>query len=225
VKVAALYDVHAMPVALGAVLAEVERERVDVVLFGGDLVVGPFPREVVATARALPNARFVRGNAERDPYPWDREHLDADALAWLAALPLTASLDGVLYCHAAPDDDEAYVTAITPPDALRDRYAGVEERTVVIGHTHTQFDLRAGDLRVVNAGSVGWPYEDEAAAYWALVDDGEPSFRRTPFDVERTAAEVGASGWPLAARFVESLGGTPTREEAIAHFEGLRRGA
>ena len=66
----------------------------------------------------------------------------------------------------------------------------------MIGHTHHQFDRRAEDVRVVNAGSVGWPYEGDVAAFWAVVDDGEPSFRRTGFDVERAAAEIRASGWP-----------------------------
>jgi len=225
VKVAALYDVHAMPVALEAVLAEAEREPADVVLFGGDLIVGPFPREVVERARELPNARFVRGNAERDPYDWDRAELGEAHLAWLAALPLTASIDGVLYCHAAPHDDEAYVTAETPEDALVSLYGAVEEGVVVLGHTHHQFDLRAGRVRVVNAGSVGWPYEDEVAAHWVLVERGWLSFRRTPFDVERTAATITASRWPGAADFVqENLNGRPTRPEAIAHFEQLRRG-
>jgi diadenosine tetraphosphatase ApaH/serine/threonine PP2A family protein phosphatase len=117
------------------------------------------------------------------------------------------------------------VTAVTPPDALAELYAGVDERVVVIGHTHTQFDLRAGDLRVVNAGSVGWPYEDEVVAHWLLVDDGEPSFRRTPFDLERTAAAIRATAWPEGEQFVgETLQGRPTRDEAVVHFEGLRRG-
>ena len=53
-------------------------------------------------------------------------------------------------------------------------------------------------VRVVNAGSVGMPYEGEVAAFWLAVEDGEPSFRRTPFDVERAIAEIRASGWPPA---------------------------
>ena len=44
-KVAALYDVHGMPWALEAVLAENEP---DAIVFGGDLVWGPYPRETLA---------------------------------------------------------------------------------------------------------------------------------------------------------------------------------
>ena len=39
-KVAALYDVHGNLPALEAVLAEVEREEPDLVVFGGDLAAG-----------------------------------------------------------------------------------------------------------------------------------------------------------------------------------------
>jgi putative phosphoesterase len=223
VKVAALYDVHGMPYALEAVLAEVEREGFDVVLFGGDLIAGPFPREVVEVARGLGNARFVRGNAEHDPGEWDRARLSAPELEWLAAWPFSQSIDGVLYCHATPRDDTTITTVFTPEDALRESFGAVEERVVVIGHTHHQFERRVGEARIVNAGSVGMPYEGEVAAFWAAVEEGEPSFRKTPFDVARAAAEIRASGWPGAEEFVaENLLQAVSRDEAAEYFEGQR---
>jgi putative phosphoesterase len=221
-RVAALYDVHGMPHALEAALRAAEDERVDLVLFGGDLVTGPFPGRALKLARSV-EARFVRGNCERMPSEWDVEHLEVEDLRWLAELPVTVSLDGVLYCHATPNDDSEITTAVTPDEALRQAFGDVEERTVVIGHTHHQFSRAAGNVRVVNAGSVGMPYEDDVAAFWVLVEDGEPSFRRTPFDVARAAAEIRASGWPGAGAFVaENLLEAPSRDEAIAHFERSR---
>ena len=214
-KVAALYDVHGMPWALEAALADAG--DVDAIVFGGDLIDGPFPERVVEVARGL-DAHAVRGNCEREPSDWDRERLAAGWLAWLAGLPLSISLDDVLYCHAAPDDDLPITTVFTPDDTLAERFpAG----TTVIGHTHHQFDRRVGDVRVVNAGSVGMAYEGEVAAFWALVADGEPQLRKTPFDVERAIAEVEASGWPAAEAFVaENLRSAVARDEAAALLEG-----
>lgn len=75
-------------------------------------------------------------------------------------------------------------------------------------------------MRVVNAGSVGMPHEDEVAAFWALVEDGEPLFRRSAFDIERAVAEVRASGWPLAETFVaENLLAAPSRNAHITAIE------
>jgi predicted phosphodiesterase len=214
VRVAALYDVHAMPWALEAVLEEAR--DADAIVFGGDLIFGPYPRRALELARSV-DALFVRGNAERDPSAWDREQLSGGDLRWLAELPLTQSLDGVLYCHAAPDDDMPITTVFTPDETITARFpAG----TTVIGHTHHQFDRRVGDVRVINAGSVGMAYEGEVAAFWALVADGEPQFRKTPFDLERAITEIEASGWPEAAAFVaENVRVAITREEAAAHFE------
>jgi predicted phosphodiesterase len=217
VKIAALYDVHAMPWALEAVLAEVDA---DAIVFGGDLVGGPYPRETLELARSV-DATFVRGNAERELTDWDRLQLADDDIAWLAELPLSAFVDGILYCHATPHDDMPITTAITPDDVIAAAFGS--DGTVVIGHTHHQFDRRVGGLRVVNAGSVGMPYEGEVAAFWLLVEDGEPHFRRTQIDIERAAHAILDSGWPGASEFVaENVRTAVSRDEAVRYFESTR---
>src|SRR6476469_11086380 len=197
-RVAALYDVHAMPWALEAVLAEVEA---DAIVFGGDYLSGPYPRETVAQIRSL-NAHAVRGNCEDLAEEWEREELVPGDLEWLQSLPLSIVVDGVLYCHAAPGDNTPITTAATPDEAVAATFAG-HTGTIVIGHTHHQFDRRVGDLRIVNAGSVGMAYESDVAAYWTILDDGEPTFRRTRFDVGRAVAEMRKSDWPHAPEFIE----------------------
>jgi hypothetical protein len=64
-RVAALYDVHANLLALQAVLVDVSRAEVDLVLFGGDLVSGPLPQETIDRLRGLEWAVSIRGNADR----------------------------------------------------------------------------------------------------------------------------------------------------------------
>jgi hypothetical protein len=64
-------------------------------------------------------------------------------------------------------------------------------------------------------------YEGEVAAFWLVVDDGEPSFRKTPFDVDAAIEALEASDWPGAASFIdENLRRAVTRDEAIAAFGG-----
>ncbi|HEY2327390.1 MAG TPA: metallophosphoesterase family protein [Gaiellaceae bacterium] len=203
-RVAALYDVHGMPWALEAVLADLG--DVDAIVFGGD-VTGPCTDETLALARSV-DATWIRGNGE-ELYDWGRE------------LPLVAELDGVTYCHATPQDNTTMTTAITPDEDFVRLFG--EHGTFVIGHTHHQFDRRIGDLRVVNAGSVGMPYEGEVAAFWALVVDGDPQFRKTSIDVERAVAGIRVSGWDTGEEFIaENLLVAVDRDETIAHFEGQR---
>jgi predicted phosphodiesterase len=203
VRVAALYDIHGMPWALEAVLAEVDA---DAIVFGGDIT-GPCDDETLELARSA-EATWIRGNGE-EPYDWGRE------------LPLTVELDGVTYCHATPTANTPMTTVFTPGDDLRSMFG--ERGTFVIGHTHHQFDRRVGELRVVNAGSVGMPYEGEVAAFWALVVDGEPQFKKTPIDVERAIAGIRASGWEGGEAFIaENLLVAVNRDEAAHHFESQR---
>jgi len=214
VRVAALYDVHAMPHALEAVLDEVKREGVDAIVFGGDVFWGPFPAETLELVRSV-DAQFVRGNCDREPNDWVLAQLDGDAVEWARSWPATVEVDDVLYCHATPQSDMPMLTDASPDERFDQALAGVDARLVVAGHTHMQF--RRG--KFVNAGSIGMPYEDDVAAFWAIVSD-DVEFKRTPFDVERTIAEIEASQWPDRKEFVaENLRVPPSRREATELFE------
>ena len=50
-RVAALYDIHGNLAALEAVLSEVEREEVDAIVVGGDVLYGPCQSECMALLR------------------------------------------------------------------------------------------------------------------------------------------------------------------------------
>jgi putative phosphoesterase len=219
--IAALYDVHGNLPALEAVLADLEREGVDAIVFGGDLTWGPLPHETLALARSVANASFVRGNCDRDPDEWERSCLSDDEVAFLQSLPETVVQDGVLFCHATPRSDDEVVTPATPDERLAEILAGVEQRVVVAGHTHMQQNRFIDGIRFVNAGSVGLPYEGEVAAFWALLVDGEPKLRKTALDPDRIADAFRKSGWPPAARVLrENVLETVTREQATRELEG-----
>ena len=236
-RVAALYDVHGHLPALEAVLAEPDVEAADLVLVGGDFAAGPMPAETVDLLRSQgARTRFIRGNAERElwaPSPpreggpppgvleWTCERLGDERIHFLQSLPETfaapvTALGQVLFCHGTPRSDEEIVTELTPDERLREVLEGVDVAVVVCGHTHVQFDRTVGAKRLVNAGSVGMPYEDEPGAYWALLGP-DVELRRTSFDAEEAAARIAATGYP---------GEIPTasRREASEYFEGLARG-
>jgi diadenosine tetraphosphatase ApaH/serine/threonine PP2A family protein phosphatase len=232
--IAALYDVHGNLPALEAVLSELG-ER-DPIFVGGDVVAGPWPAEALERLRALGDrVAWVRGNADRElgeparqreggPPPevleWVRSRLSEEQLDFVTRLPTrrAASVDGlgpVLFCHATPRSDDELLTGISPDERWADALSGVSERTVVVGHTHVQFDRQVGEMRVVNAGSVGMPYEARPGAYWVRLGP-DVEFRRTGYDVDAAAEAIGTTGWPE-----EWPAATP--EEATEFFERISR--
>jgi predicted phosphodiesterase len=229
-----LSDVHGNAVALAAVLEEVRRERVDLVVFGGDLTWGPLPEETLALVGGIETpALFVRGNAERallepsdqptERQRWLEHRHSAEARALLAefveaAVVEIAGLGPVRFCHGSPRSDEELVTPATPESRIRDLAANVPERVIVTAHTHLQFDRRVGGLRVVNAGSVGMPYEGRPGAFWAVLGP-DVSLRRTDYSLDEAVARYRASGDPLAEQMVELLLNPPTRAEVIEDAE------
>ncbi len=229
-RVAALYDIHGNLPALEVVLAEVERERVDAIVIGGDIAAGPpEPREVVELLRSLPTAYCIRGNADRlrDPefaedegLAWLLQRLDEEQADWLVGLPFSVVLDDTLYVHATPVDDTTIVTEVTTDEKLADLLRDVAQGRVVAGHTHMQLERRVGDRLFVNAGSVGWPYEGRPGAYWAILDEGV-ELRRTDYDRERAAELVRQSGHPRADEIAaENILVSAPRAEALAVFGG-----
>ena len=77
---------------------------------------------------------------------------------------------------------------------------------VVAGHTHMQFDRTRRRRSLVNAGSVGMPYEDEPGAFWAQLGPGV-ELRRSDYD----PAALGGFEYPPASR-----------REAAEYFESVR---
>jgi hypothetical protein len=65
-RVAALHDIRGNSVALRVVLAELEREGVDLIVVGGDVVPGPLPTQTIELLRSLQDrAVLVRGITDR----------------------------------------------------------------------------------------------------------------------------------------------------------------
>jgi putative phosphoesterase len=220
VRVAALHDVHGNLPALEAVLAEATAAGVERVVCGGDAVAGPFPRESLELLMRA-DAVFVRGNADRELSDWVAARLDPLAREFLAGLPTTVSLDGVLYCHGSPRSDEEILTRVSPDERFRAALAGVDERLVVGGHTHVQFERELDGRRFVNAGSVGLPYEGKQGAFWALVVDGTPELRRTPYAVDAAVTAIRTSGYPDAEQLAGWLLEPEDPDEVSAYFESI----
>ena len=240
-RVAALYDIHGNLPALEAVLEEVCQANVDLIVVGGDAVVGPMRLETLSCLLNLDiPVQFIQGNAESEvlaqmqgttvtvPEPfreglrWVTGQLYPEYEQELAGWPLTFStnipgLGEVLFCHATPRNNTEIFTRLTSEDHLLPVFEGVSAAVVVCGHTHMQFDRMVGRTRVVNAGSVGMPFDDPGA-YWLLLGP-DVQLRHTPYDLREAAERIKATGYPQAIDFSDNnVLSPPTATRALEAF-------
>src|SRR5256884_7518518 len=127
-KIAAMYDIHGNLPALEAVLSEIDREGMDVIVVGGDMVPGPMPREVLEVLLSLGDrVSWIRGNCERDVVEafdggtlshiqskevreatvWTAGQMERRHRDFMAALPekISFRVEGGgegLFCHGSP---------------------------------------------------------------------------------------------------------------------------
>lgn len=242
-RVAALYDIHGNLPALEAVMVAVDADGVDCVVIGGDVALGPMPRDVLDRLSGFgPRAHYVRGNCDRimvdafdgrpitsvppsvrDNVIWAAAQLDRRHRDFLASLPTTITIDvdsigSVLFCHATPRSDEEIFTAQTPEDRLRPMVASTQEPIIVCGHTHMQFRRRLDATEIVNAGSVGMPF-GAPGAHWLRLGPGI-ELERTDYDLESAAARITRTSFPQAAEFAARyVLHPPSEAEMLAAFE------
>jgi predicted phosphodiesterase len=240
-RIAALYDIHGNVPALEAVLDEVRRERVDLIVVGGDVLPGPMPREALSLLLTceIP-VRFLKGNGDREAVAlstgspstdvpdafqpavrWSGQQLNAAEAETVVSWPQLIRVDvrglgTVMFCHATPRSDRESFTRITPEATLRPIFDPIGVDVVVCGHTHMQFDRMIGPTRVVNSGSVGMPF-GVPGAYWLLIGP-EIERRRTTYDLEQAATRIRATNYPDADAFANRALDPPSEEEMLGVF-------
>lgn len=242
-RVAAIYDIHGNLPALEAVLEDVRRAGVELVVVGGDVLPGPMPRETLDCLFDLDlPIQFIRGNGDRIALEeragaevvglpasvratvrWVAEQLSPADVHRISAWPESFAVDvrgvgHVLFCHATPRNDTEIFTRLTPEDRLLAIFEPTGASVVVCGHTHMQFDRMIGRTRVVNAGSVGMPYGDPAA-YWLLLGPSV-QLRRTSYDLERAAERLRAASYPQASEFADNDVLRPRSEREMLELLG-----
>jgi len=186
-RIALVADIHANAWALDAVLADIEKQRVDTVFNLGDILYGPLkPRATFDRLQALGDLLTIRGNQDRQIYDateQDRranptldyviEDLGEEPIQWLQTVPPTAIFEEEIFlCHGTPGSDETYLLEdvasgmplLRPESEILRQVKSVRHPVIVCGHSHIpRLVSMANGQMIVNPGSVGLPaYSDDA---------------------------------------------------------------
>jgi predicted phosphodiesterase len=220
VKVLIIADVHGNLEALDAVLADPH----DALICLGDMVgYGPDPGACVRRIMGE-SPIIVRGNHDHAvatgaaPGCLPSFHWLAQATAQLAAvqlsegeradlagLPLRESetIDGALYhlVHATPSDP-MYGYLEPGCEAWTHELRDIDPGILLVGHTHLPFRHEVAGHTLLHPGSVGQPRQGDPRASYIVIEDGNISFCRAVYPVERTVAKLERSGIEPAAAAV-----------------------
>jgi predicted phosphodiesterase len=157
---------------------------------------------------------------------WTESVLSPDNADWLRSLePSAARADAELF-HGSPRDPVwDYVLS---HEVARESLEATTAPLVIVGHSHVALalsldgdDLEGGpapaatEVRtdgrrwLLNPGSVGQPRDGDPRAAYLLIEDGprRGTFRRVPYPIEKTQAEIRSHGLPLtlAARLAHGV--------------------
>lgn len=175
-RIGVISDIHSNLDALDAALSGMDGSVAEIWCAGDVVLQYRFSNEVTARLRAA-GAVAIQGNHDMmlvSPAGADaRRNADADAVAWLASLPLRheATIDGcrLLMVHGSPW--EPHGDYVRPHDQRWHRADDLGADIVITGHTHEPMVERFGNTLVVNPGSVGEPRQrDDRAPTYAIVD-------------------------------------------------------
>lgn len=231
-RVAILSDIHGNLISLEAVLTDLERQKIDQIVCLGDVAtLGPQPKETVARLRQL-DATFIMGNHDTyliDPAKakqyvdapwflnkvnWCIEQLSDDDLDFVkqflpyTKISLPSKIEMLCY-HGSPDSNTDILLPMTPPTTVDTMLGGYRCHIMVGGHTHIQMMRQHKGTLLLNAGSVGMPFEQALFIHaprllpWAeyLIVNAEPQgvsadLRRVKIDLDQVRQTARESTMP-----------------------------
>ncbi len=169
--------------SLQAVIADIERQNVNEIIFLGDAAtLGPQPHEVLQLLRQL-GCPCIIGNHETylfkpslgqaymggtqgfsDILTWCRARLTPKDYQFMRTfqpmLKVKLESDNTLICfHGSPRRHTDNIFATTPSEEVNEMLAGRGATVMAGGHTHVQMLRQHMGVLIVNAGSVGLPFE------------------------------------------------------------------
>ncbi len=199
-RLAIVTDIHGNRHALLAVLEDLQRQRVDDVVFGGDAALfGSRPRECWECVLEL-GWHVVQGNTDRyianlaeklstlaDPagihaqflrtnVDWVSNRLGPSLIQAMGEMTREIRFDSsagtLLVVHGVPGDDEIGWARNDDEHEIATKLGKTDAAVVASGHTHTAAIRYVDNILAVNCGAVGRSHDGQPGlATYTVVDD------------------------------------------------------
>jgi predicted phosphodiesterase len=152
-RYAIISDIHGNVDALQTVLADIEKQSVDMIICLGDIV-GYYPnpeqcvelvKENVTYAVAGNHDYAATGRIDTSNFTyyafaameWTKRNLSASAKEYLASLPLTLELENMFFSHSSPSNPQDFIYVFPDSEvAIFEAFSSLVHTLNFIGHTH-----------------------------------------------------------------------------------------
>ncbi len=215
-KLAVLSDIHGNMFALNAVLEGIKKHNPERILCLGDLAMaGPEPNKTIDFVKTQ-DWTVIQGNTDEMIAHYSQEVFDkvkegapimANALKcdveeiteknkeYLKNLPINKCLEvegiKILMVHGSPRKNNENIYPDMDTDLIEKIFNEVDADLVFCGHTHIPCGYQTNSkITVVNDGSVGRPFTDDAKACYVIADinDGKITIEHHFVDYNKTQA-------------------------------------
>ncbi len=215
-KFAVLSDIHGNMFALRAVLADIEKQKVDRILCLGDLAMaGPEPNKVIDFVKTQ-DWTVIQGNTDEmianfSEELFDKLHKDAPIMAnalkkdvediseenilYLKNLPINKCIEvegiKILLTHGSPRRNNENIYPNMDIKIIEDIVQDADADLIFCGHTHIPCGYQTNSkITIINDGSVGRPFTEKPDACYVLADvkNGQFEIEHRTLDYDRDSA-------------------------------------
>jgi len=139
-------------------------------------------------------------------FEWTKRHSTQRAKDYMKSLPESISFmterKKVMLFHATPHKNNLYWYEERPEKFFLEMAEKTRADVMIYGHTHKPYRKDVKGKVFINAGSVGKPKDGDPKACLTLLEisgqDIRHEFLRIPYDIEKVASAILASGLPPA---------------------------
>ena len=137
-------------------------------------------------------------------FVWTKEHASSKTKEYLGKLPAEITFNAlgrkVALFHATPRKNNLYWYEDRPEKFFQEMAGKIDADVLIYGHTHKPYRKDFENKIFINAGSVGKPKDGDPRACVTLIDLAPDKvnveFLRVPYDVQKAADAIIASGLP-----------------------------
>jgi predicted phosphodiesterase len=221
-RIAVISDIHSNLEALEKTLDLISTSNVHEIVCLGDIIgYGANPNECLTLLRST-TRHILLGNHDkaavdladmeyfnlhaRVAAEWTHNELNAEHHDFIRKLPLSLTLDGLLFVHSSPYESSQWHYVITETDA-RENFSFFDTPICFVGHSHvpgifcedqSADKLIRGKKFLINVGSVGQPRDGDWRLSFGIVDTEAWSYTniRSEYDVRAASDKIRKAGLP-----------------------------